>query len=117
MGRPRGRPRTSHRENTDMAHEMSFVGNRAQFFSVKETAWWDDGSATVDEAPNFIEALKLAGPVSPLSKRPYLIPVRNSADSTLNYVEAGDAFYVLREDTQKILGSVGSSYEIVPNEV
>jgi phage/plasmid-like protein (TIGR03299 family) len=95
-----------------MAAELTYTNGKANLFSVGETPWHSEGTILAD-APTYVEALKLGGFDYPMKKMPYLFPNPNVPTG---YQEAGDAFYVLREDTQKILGSVGGSYEIVTNE-
>jgi hypothetical protein len=52
----------------------------------------------------------------PLEKLPYYAPVDPAAapDERV-YVEGRGAYYVWRPDTKKVLGPVGSAYEIVTN--
>src|SRR5215831_17456302 len=95
-----------------MAHELTFTNGQATMFSVLETPWHREGKI-LTEAPSFKDALTLGGLIYPLEKKPYLMPAPNAQPG---YVEAGDAFYVWRPDTNQSLGSVGGSYEIVTNE-
>lgn len=92
-----------------MSHELNFENGRAQMFSVKETPWHQEGVVLTDH-PSYDDALKHANFDYPLEKRPHFRVLPDGVQ-----VEADDSFYVYRSDKNAILGSVGSSYEVVSN--
>jgi phage/plasmid-like protein (TIGR03299 family) len=92
-----------------MAAELAYVNGAAQMFSVIETPWHKEGVILSDH-PDYDTAITLSGFNYPLEKRPHF---RRLPDGTEQ--EAADSFYVWRPDTAKVLGSVGGSYEVVPN--
>jgi phage/plasmid-like protein (TIGR03299 family) len=96
-----------------MAHELFFQNGIAQMFSVKKTAWHNEGHLLPDN-PSYQDAIKLVGFDYPMEKRPYFRPTQVNGNP--GYIESGDAFYIFRPDINKVLGSVGSNYEIVTNE-
>jgi phage/plasmid-like protein (TIGR03299 family) len=103
-----------------MAAELTYTNGVANIFTVRLPAWHHEGRV-LTAAPTFDDALTLAGHDYPLEKMPYYMPgvavagQGGTPAAPSNWTEAGDAFYVWRPDTQKKLGSVGSSYEIVTN--
>lgn len=104
-----------------MGHELYFVDGRAQMFLVGDPSW-HALEQRLEAPPSYEDAITKFGINYPLSKKPFYIPARHE-DPTLDYsqgvgeyVESGDAFYVFREDTKKILGRVGAEYEIVENK-
>lgn len=94
-----------------MAHELCFIGGKAQAFTVGDKSW-HGLEQNLDRAPSYDEALAKYGLIYPLEKRPYSRPCPTSPSG---WIESGDAFYVERTDTGKVLGSVGQTYEIVGN--
>jgi phage/plasmid-like protein (TIGR03299 family) len=94
-----------------MAHELAFKNGVGLVFSVRETPWHREGHVLADN-PGYHEAIQLVGLNYPMQKLPYHRPL---PDGTT--VQSNEAYYIFRPDTQKILGSVGSQYEIVSNEV
>jgi phage/plasmid-like protein (TIGR03299 family) len=95
-----------------MAAELTMNSEgKAQVITVGETAWHNDGY-NFDAAITFDEAMgnPKYGLAYGMKKVPFFMHL---ADGT--QVESHDTFYVLREDNQKVLGTVGGSYEIVDN--
>jgi phage/plasmid-like protein (TIGR03299 family) len=95
-----------------MAAELSYKANAfgkkvAEVFTVRLPAWHREGT-NLEEAPDYDSAIKFVD--YPVEKRPHYRP---AGDGT--YRESRDSFYTVRGDTQKVLGTVGSSYEVVPN--
>lgn len=76
-----------------------------------QTPWHRDGLAlTPDQQADYAYVAGLMD--YPLEKLPYYRP-----GDAGEMVRAEDSFYVQRRDTGKVLGSVGSDYEVVPNPV
>jgi phage/plasmid-like protein (TIGR03299 family) len=96
-----------------MAHELVFDtnGKAAVFSSGGVTPWHREGHI-LEGHPGYEEALQLVGFGYPMEKVPYF---RKLPDGTM--VESRTAYFVWRPDTKKVLGNVGSDYEVVPNAV
>lgn len=94
-----------------MAHELAFENGVAQCFSASGLTPWHREGIVLAGTPAYQEALRLVKFDYPMEKRPYHRPM---PDGT--YVESQEAFYIYRPDTDKVLGTVGSQYEIVTNE-
>ena len=94
-----------------MAHELAFRDGIGEVFSVRSTPWHNEGHLLADN-PSYADAMKLLEFDYPMQKLPYhrLLP-----DGTM--VKSANAYYVYRPDISKLLGNVGSDYEIVSNEV
>ena len=95
-----------------MSHELVFTNGKALCFSAGRVTPWHGEGHVLDGHPSYHEAMQLVGFNYPMEKLPYHRPL---PDGTT--VQSNEAYYIFRRDTQKILGSVGSQYEIVPNEV
>ena len=93
-----------------MAHELAFKNGVGLVFSVRETPWHREGHVLADN-PGYHEAIQLVGLNYPMQKLPYHRPL---PDGTT--VQSNEAYYIFRSDTQMVLGSVGSQYEVVTNE-
>jgi phage/plasmid-like protein (TIGR03299 family) len=102
-----------------MAAELNYLadGSANLFFSgVGGTPWHREGvKLGPDEAFSF-EGVMDRHFTYPLEKLPYFLPEDPGATpDTRVYVEGKGAHYVWRPDTKKVLGPVGSAYEIVTN--
>ena len=95
-----------------MAHELMFTNGKAACFSAGRVTPWHGEGHIIDGHPSYQEAIQLVGFNYPMEKLPYHRPL---PDGTT--VQSNEAYFIFRRDTQKVLGSVGSQYEIVPNEV
>lgn len=80
------------------------------FASYKVLPWWGQGGTIFQEEVSYETFYAAAGHDYPLELRPH---IRELPDGTR--MDANDSFYVWRPDTKKVLGTVGGSYEIVPN--
>lgn len=82
-----------------------------------QTPWHRDGIAlTPEQQTDYAHVAALMD--YPLSKEPYWRPTQEvDAKNRPLMTPAADAFYVLRGDTGKVLGTVGPDYEVVPNPV
>jgi phage/plasmid-like protein (TIGR03299 family) len=95
-----------------MAAELTYDKHGvAALFSTRLTPWHREGHV-LDGHPSYHEAMQLVGFNYPMEKLPYHRPL---PDGTT--VQSNEAYFIFRRDTQKVLGSVGSQYEIVPNKV
>ena len=99
-----------------MAHELMFQNGKAACFSAGRVTPWHREGHVLDGHPSYQEAIQLVGFNYPMEKLPYHRPVEQP-DGTQMMIQSSSAFYVCRSDTKKILGNVGSDYEIVSNEV
>jgi phage/plasmid-like protein (TIGR03299 family) len=99
-----------------LAHELMFQNGKALCFSAGRVTPWHREGHILDGHPSYQEAIQLVGFNYPMEKLPYLRQVRQ-ADGIETMVKSDSAFYVYRSDLKKILGNVGSDYEIVPNKV
>ncbi len=99
-----------------MAHELMFQNGKALCFSAGRVTPWHREGHVLDGHPSYQEAMQLVGFNYPMEKLPYHRPVPQ-ADGTEVMIQSSSAFFVFRSDTKKILGNVGSDYEIVSNEV
>jgi phage/plasmid-like protein (TIGR03299 family) len=100
-----------------MAAELTYDANgQAQLFYAASggTPWHKEGIALSAEQTRDYDAA-MAPFDYPLEKRPYYLPGEPTPDGTPSFAPAADAHYVYRTDTAKVLGSVGSAYEIVSN--
>jgi phage/plasmid-like protein (TIGR03299 family) len=81
------------------------------------TPWHKEGVAIDGEAMFDFDGVMERHFAYPLEKMPYFLPVDPTApDDQKVYVQGRGAFYVFRPDTKKVLGPVGSAYEIVTNK-
>ena len=99
-----------------MAHELMFTNGKAACFSGGRVTPWHGEGHIIAGHPSYQEAIQLVGFNYPMEKLPYHRPVPQ-ADGTQVMIQSSSAYYVCRTDTMKILGNVGSDYEIVPNKV
>jgi phage/plasmid-like protein (TIGR03299 family) len=81
------------------------------------TPWHKEGVEIDGEAQYDFDGLMARHFEYPLEKLPYYLPSNPAApDDQRVYVQGTGAFYVWRPDTKKVLGPVGSAYEIVTNK-
>ena len=96
-----------------MAHELVFDANgKAAVFSSGGITPWHREGHVLDGHPSYADAIRLVGFDYPMQKLPYHRPL---PDGTM--VKSSNAYYVYRPDKSKVLGNVGSDYELVTNEV
>jgi phage/plasmid-like protein (TIGR03299 family) len=99
-----------------MAAELEYRDGAANIFYAKGgTPRHREGVPIEGEAQYDFDGLMERHFSYPLEKRPYFLPVDPSSDDKV-YVQDRGAFYVWRPDTKKVLGPVGSAYEIVTNK-
>lgn len=92
----------------DLSYKTNAMGQRvAEIFTVRLPAWHGEG-VNLEDAPGYDEAIKFVD--YPVEKRPYFVP---NGDGTFR--ESADSYYTVRGDTGRVLGTVGSSYEVVAN--
>jgi phage/plasmid-like protein (TIGR03299 family) len=102
-----------------MAAELEYRNGAANMFFAKSggTPWHREGVAISGEEQHDFDGLMARHFNYPLEKRPYFIPSDpTAAQNERVYVEGKGAHYVWRPDTKKVLGPVGSAYEIVTNK-
>lgn len=94
-----------------MAANLTYnTRGEAQMAYFGETPWHGEGyQLTSEETHDFDSIFGKVEFDYPMSKLPYFRP------AGANWIESPDCFYIMRNDTSKILGNVGSDYEIVPN--
>lgn len=100
-----------------MAAELEYRDGAANMFFAKVggTPWHKEGVAIEGEQQFDFDGL-MGHFNYPLEKRPYFVPEDPTApDGKKVYVKGTGAYYVWRPDTKKVLGPVGSAYEIVTN--
>lgn len=96
-----------------MAHELEIRDGRASFFSVKESAWHQEGEVLLT-APDLDTALQIGRLDYPVEKRPTQFAC-TTPDGDTYYKPSTSAFVTVRADTQQELGSVGKDYVPVQN--
>src|SRR5688572_19879435 len=111
-----------------MAAELDrFTNGLARMFFKGETPWHEEGFKIEDSAAfDWDKAMEYFD--IPLEKRPAFRPADPASltEEQLETIKAGgtvtvevrpikDGFYIYRPDIKKVLGTVGSHYEIVPN--
>jgi phage/plasmid-like protein (TIGR03299 family) len=105
-----------------MAHNINFNERTGKhsFMSVKEKAWHGLGQV-VDRYPTSSEAIQFAGLDYIVEKRPlFTYDTENhtgdpDSDIIIAEIEVPNYFATVRADTDKVLGVVGSDYEVVQN--
>lgn len=100
-----------------MSADLEYRNGVANIFYAKnETPWHREGVPIEGEEQFDFPGLMARHFEYPLEKLPYYAPVDPtvSADERV-YVQGKGAYYVFRPDTKKVLGPVGSAYEIVTN--
>ena len=100
----------------NMAAELEFRDGVANVFFAGKTPWHKEGVKIEGEQQYDFAALMAKHFDYPLEKKPYFLPEDPAAEpDKLVYVQGKGAHYVWRPDTKKVLGPVGSAYEIVTN--
>ena len=99
-----------------MAAELEMRNGVANMVFAGKSPWHREGvKIQGDEQYDFAGLMALHFEY-PLEKLPYFVPQDPTVEpDKLVYVEGKGAYYVWRPDTKKVLGPVGSSYEIVTN--
>ena len=97
-----------------MSHEIEFNKQKGthSFYSRKEVPWHKLGQV-VEEAKTSDEVIKIANLDFVVVKASNY--ARYQEDGLTHYYENPDSFSTMRIDTKKILGTVGSRYEILQN--
>ncbi len=102
-----------------MAAELEYRDGVANTFYSKAggTPWHKEGVAIEGEAQYDFDGLIDRHFMYQLEKRPFYVPADPTVeDDKQVYVQGSGAYYVWRPDTKKVLGPVGSAYEIVTNK-
>lgn len=99
-----------------MPAELEYRNGVANTFysKVGGTPWHKEGVQIDGEEQYQFDDLMARHFEYPLQKLPYFLPQDPAAEDKV-YVQGNGAFYVWRPDTKKVLGPVGSAYEIVSN--
>lgn len=102
-----------------MAHELSFTDNRADFVSLRQSAWHQLGTV-LDHEMDYADAVEAANLHYKLSLRPVLFEaplfdVKGNEIDTL-HTKVDTHHVVVREDRQMSLGVVGNRYQLVQND-
>src|SRR6476660_1722447 len=101
-----------------MAAELEYRDGKANIFFAKSggTPWHREGVAISGDEVYDFDGLMSRHFEYPLKKLPYFTPEDPTAEpDKMVYVKDNAAFYVWRPDTKRVLGQVGSAYEIVGN--
>lgn len=99
-----------------MAAELEYRNGAANMVFAGETPWHREGVKIAGDEVYDFDKLMTEHFDYPLEKLPYFIPKDpSSPPEAAVYVKDNAAYYVWRPDTKKVLGPVGSAYEIVPN--
>ena len=101
-----------------MAAELELRDGLANVFYSKSggTPWHKEGVAIEGDEQFDFAGLMARHFDYPLEKKPYFLPEDPAVEpDKLVYIEGKGAHYVWRPDTKKVLGPVGSAYEIVTN--
>jgi phage/plasmid-like protein (TIGR03299 family) len=100
-----------------MAAELEYRNGAANLFFSKAggTPWHKEGVPIEGEAQYDFDGLIERHFNYPLEKRPYFLPKDPEVPDDQKVYVRGNAAYVWRPDTKKVLGPVGSAYEIVTN--
>ena len=93
-----------------MAHELSFTDGRADFFTVRQTAWHREG-IVLDDHPSLDRALEVARLDYEVKKLPVTYTPAEGAEPR----QSSKAFVTVRMDRGIELGAVGADYTVVPN--
>ncbi len=93
-----------------MSHDLAMKDGQAQMFSVAETPWHGLGQVLTD-APNYDDAIRMAGLATEIVKRPFFLPASVEGE----FYPSKDSFYTTLHDQNVPLGMVSKDYEVVQN--
>src|SRR4051812_48616554 len=97
-------------KETDMAAELDYRDGKAQMVYAKAhgAVWHNEGFPIEGDEMFAFDEIMDEFFSYPLSKHPYYLPQDPTAPASERvYVQGHGAFYVRRDDTGKVLGSVG----------